>query len=120
MPSSFGSRSPAGAAGMEPAVLVGLAVEVRVDVAIDLQAVLVIAPLVHHVVVVGVDELPQDHALGTLDDPAHVAVDLLGDDLALGRFLRAGPVVIDARLNRREFQRLFGRRRGGPSRGGKQ
>ena len=80
----LGADAPAAAAGVEPATLIDLAVVVRVDVAIDLQPVLVVAPLIDDIVVVGVDELPQDHAVGTFDDPADVAVDLLGDDLALG------------------------------------
>ena len=88
---------------MEPAILIGLAVVVGVNVAVDFQPVLVVAPLIDDIVIVGVDEPPQGRALGSLDNPAHVAVDLLGDDFALGGLFGRGLVVVDAPLNRREF-----------------
>ena len=106
--------APSAAGRVEPAELVGLAGEFRVDVAVDLHAVLVVAPLVDDVVAVGIDELPQDDALRAFDDPAHVAVDLAGGDLALADLLGLGPIIVDPFLGRAEFQCLVRRRGCGP------
>jgi hypothetical protein len=72
--------------------------------------------LIDDVVSIGIDEFPQNHAVGTLDDPPHMAVDLLGHDLALGSDFRTGPIIIDPGLDRREFQGLLDRGRGRPRR----
>ena len=95
---------PAASAGVKPTILIHFAVEIGIDVAVDLQAVLIIAPLIDDVVVVGVDEFSQDDPLGIFDDPADMAVDLLGRNFALRGLLRAGPVVVHAELDGRQLQ----------------
>ena len=108
---------PARAGRVEPAVFVGLAVEVRIDVAIDLEATREVAPLVDDVVAVGIGKPPQDFALPVADDPRRDVVLLLRPDRALGRFLFGRSRVFHERLDRRQRQRLRGRRGLGSSGG---
>ena len=98
---------------MEPAGLLRLAVEIGVDVAVHLKAVLEVAPLVHGVVAVGVDKLPQNGPRGGLDDPTDLAVELSGSDRTLGRVVGRGLVVVDPLLDGGEFECLRGGRPGG-------
>ena len=97
---------------MEPAELVGPAGEIRIDIAIDLDAVFVVAPLVHHVVAIGVGELSQHGAVGSLHHPARRAADLPRRDLATRDILRLGIIVIHAILRGGELEGLFCGRRG--------
>src|SRR5581483_5564360 len=89
-----------------PARLIGLAVMVAVDVAIDLDAVFVIAPLIHAVVAVGVHEVAQDLVFGVAHNPTGLAAGFLGLNRALGRFLGAGMIVLNVFLNRLNAQSL--------------
>ena len=88
--------SPAAAGRVQPAVLVGFAVEIAIDVAIDLEPVAEIAPLIDDVIAVGVDEASQDLAVGVADDPAGVAAELLGLDRAFSKCRRP----LDGRIRR--------------------
>ena len=78
--------------------MVGLAVMVGVDVAINFDAVLEVAPLVDAIVAVGIDEIAQHPAFGVADDPAGVAVDLLGGDRALGHLVGSRLIEFDILL----------------------
>ena len=63
-----GVRAPLGAVHTKPAELVGLAVGVGVNLAVRLDAVVVEVDEVGRAAALAVDELPQDAALGVLDD----------------------------------------------------
>ena len=108
--------APTGAGRIEPAELVLLARRLGGDIAIDLDAVLVEAPLIDHVIAVGVEEFPQEDAFRALDDPADVAVDLLDRNLAARHVLGLWPVVIDAVLAGGHLQDLCNRCTGGQDR----
>ena len=92
-------QPPAAAGRVEPAMLVGLAVEIGIDVAIDLDAVLVVAPLVDDVVVVGIEEAAQQRAVAVFHEPADVAVNFFGVDFAFGGLGGSGAVAIDPLLD---------------------
>ena len=84
-------NAPAGPAGRQPAVLVGLLVLVGIDVTVDFHAVPKIAPTIDPFVVIGVDESPQDLAGSVVHLPAGPSIgfdiandarfDLIGGDL---------------------------------------
>ena len=110
--------APAGASRVEPAILVDLAVGVRVDVAINLEAVLEVAPLVDGLVAVGVDEIAKDLPARVAHDPAILAGRLLGRDRATGRFGGRGTVVLHVALHGLKCQGFGNRRFSSPQAGG--
>ena len=79
-------QTPPGSGGIQPAVLVGLAVEVGIEVPIDLDAILVVAPHIDFVVVVGVEK-PTQALAGRIehDPPGNASLDL-GFDAAFVDF----------------------------------
>ena len=103
--------APTCAGRVEPAILIGFAVEIRVDVAIDLEAILKIAPLVDDVVAIGVGEAAKDFAVVVANDPRRDVVLFLGPNRALGGLFLRGNRVFDDGLNGREGKCL-GRRWG--------
>ena len=118
-------EAPTRAADVQPAMVVGLAVEVVVDVAVGLDAVLEVAPAIDDVVFVRVDKLAKHLAVGIAHDPAGLGVDFLGLDRAFGGILLGRHVVGDIFLYGTEPERLGSRRRlskryGGPSKAGNQ
>ena len=104
--------APAAAGLSQPAGLVGLGVVVGVDVAIDLDAIFVVAPAIHHPVVVGVGKRPQNAAIVGPHHPGGAASTLFHRDGRLGRLSRRQPVVGDAGLKRLKPQRVVDGRRG--------
>jgi hypothetical protein len=94
--------------------LVGLLVEVRVNVAVRLEAVVEVAPQVDHVVAVGVGKPPQRLSIAVADDPGGGAVLFLGANRALGDFLLCRLAVGAVWLDRFEGQCLL---LGGSARG---
>ena len=96
---------------MQPTILVGLAVEIGVEIAIGLDAVFEVAPSVDDIVPVGVGKLPQHGAARAADDPGRVARDLFGLDRALVDLVLLGVVEGDIALQRLKFQCIghFGR-----------
>ena len=108
--------APAGAGRIEPAELVLLACRLGGHIAINFDAVLVEAPLIDHVIAVGVEEFPQQDAFRAFDDPTDVAIDLFGRNLATRHILGLGPVVIDPVLAGGDLQNLGGRGAGGQNR----
>src|SRR6185295_10376699 len=79
-----------GAAGVEPAVGVGLAVQVGVHLAVDLDAVVVVGPDVDLAVAVAVEEAAEQLAVGVLEHPAAA----LAGDLALVQVYLAVGLVL--------------------------
>ena len=75
-------EAPACAGRAEPAVLIGLVVEIGVDIAIDFDAVLEVTPLIDAIVAIGVKESPQNLAAAILHDPAGDPADRFGLDNA--------------------------------------
>ena len=104
-------QPPAAATGVKPAVLVRLAVGICVDVPVDLEPILEIAPLVDNVVTVGVDEPPQNNPFGILDDPTDAPIDLAGGDLTFLRFIGGGVIEVYPLLDGNELQGLLCRGR---------
>ena len=94
-----------------------LAVELRIDVAIDFDAILVVAPAIDDVVAVGVDEFAQHLAVAVAHDPAGLAFAFFSMDRAAGGFGGRWAIVIDVGLDRRELQGLLGGGRGGSGAG---
>src|SRR5205823_1142098 len=91
-------NAPARAGRVEPAILIGLAVEVRVDLAIDLDAVLEVRPDVDLVVVVAVVEPAQGLAGRVGHHPAAALFVLEQADLAAALLFGAGDGAFDAGL----------------------
>jgi hypothetical protein len=94
--------------------LIGHAIEVGVNIAVDLDAVLEIAPLVDLVIAVGIEESAQQFVGVRAHDPAGNFA-AFGGDFALAdqEFVRG--IVFDPLLNRRQPQGLL---RGGRCRAG--
>ncbi len=85
-PSAGLRNAPADAGGVQPAMLGRLAVEFRIDVAIDFDAVFEVAPAIDDVVAVGVDEFAEHLAVAVADDPAGLPLVFFGMDRATRRF----------------------------------
>ena len=117
-PSLLSSTAPFAAAGVEPAILVGLAGEGGVDLGVDLDAVLVIGPDVDVIVAVAVEEAAEEIAFLVLEDPAAAVRALDQLDLAAGVLVGGGRGADDTLLPGFEGQHLGDR--GGRRRRGRQ
>ena len=104
---------PARAGGVQPPRLVRLAVVVRIDIAVHLDAVSEIAPAIDHVIAVGIDEFSQNLPVRIAHHPARLTVDFFRLDRAFHGVGGGRNLVIDVLLNRRQLQRLLHARGGG-------
>src|SRR5690606_13012404 len=82
--------------------------EVDVVIAVDLEAVAVVAPLIDGVVAVGVHEPSQRDAGGAIDGPAGPFLAANDLDAAIGNLGRGRCVEFDVLLDWLEPQREFG------------
>ncbi len=108
-----GGHSPLHAGRVEPAILAGLAAMVRVDFAVDFDAVQVIAPNIRPVIPIAVDQAAQGPALGIQEQPGSAALALGPLDLAGLDFLRRRRTDLHPGLLGRVVQNLIRFRRPG-------
>ncbi|MGC4077815.1 MAG: hypothetical protein QM702_12475 [Rubrivivax sp.] len=100
--------SPPRPGGVEPAVLVDLRVAVRVDLAVHLEPVFVVAELVDRPVgVLPILEPPQELSLRSGQDVARGLPRLFDLDLALGDVGRGGDVDLHVRLLRAVLEQVL-------------
>ena len=95
-----GVDPPAGSPQVEPAGLIDLVVGVGVEFAVDLEPIVVVAPLVGLVVAVGVGEAAEHLPGGPEHEVARLAFEQF--DLALRPFLAVGRVDVDVGVLRFE------------------
>ena len=96
--------APANPRGVEPAALIDATIEIRIHVAIDFQAILVVAPAVEDVVPVGVHEPSQGHSVWRLDEPADLTVIFVRRKRAGGQLMGAGLSMSAARCTGCSFR----------------
>ena len=99
------------APGIEPPALIKAAIAIEVDLAVDLEAILVVAPLVEVLAAAGDDEPAKQLPLSIAERIADGTLLGVGDELDLASLDRrrvGGRIVVDARLSRPELEQIFG------------
>ena len=104
-------EGPANAVAVKPTILIGLAVVVGIDIAINFQTVAEIAPDVDDVVGIGIGKLPQDFVVRPANDPGGHVADFLGFDRTLRNLIACGCVIFNTLLHGRELEGIGHRRR---------
>ena len=98
--------SPARPTCSDPAILVCLSIEIAIDITIDLDTVLVVAPEIDLLVLVRIDKTPQQLPVCFSQEPAHVHPRGFRRKDALFHFLCRGLIIINRLLYRLDLQRI--------------
>ena len=96
--------SPTGASGSQPTRLVGSPIEIAINISIDLDSVLVIAPLIHLIVPIFIEKPPQQASFGMTDVPADNLLSRFGLDRAFSALLFAWLLNVYGALDRSQLQ----------------